>query len=112
MQISPSKFTGALVGIAIILMLGGGLYFLYGLFFLGPKPQESVSIDTLNVGILKSKMQKAGSALVGKNKVSLRKQDIVFAESALYKSFTDIPEGVPLSDSRGREDPFAPYVAP
>jgi hypothetical protein len=58
-------------------------------------------------------MQKAGAILVNKSdKIMLKEKDIIFTKGDLFKSFTEIPEGIPMSDSRGRADPFVPYVAP
>ena len=113
MQINLSKLMGIVTGIITILMIGGSGYFLFSVFFDGPQEETSPTLATLNVSIFGPKIQKAAAALVDpQRKISLKKKDIAFTESALYQSFTDLPEEVPLSDSRGRPDPFVPYVAP
>lgn len=113
MQINPSKFMAGITVLLCIAMVGYSFYFLFGLFFLGPKVEDAPTLATVNIAVLGPKVQKAAQAITGSaTRVALKKKDIAFIESALYKSFTDIPDGVPLSDSRGRPDPFVPYVAP
>jgi hypothetical protein len=113
MQISLSKFLGvmtAILGVGMFLWFG---YFCYSLFFTGPTVAEVPTLASIDVAILGPKMQKAATVLVNKNdKILLKKSDILFTESDLFKSFTEVPESVPMSDSRGRADPFVPYVAP
>lgn len=113
MQISLSKFLGVVTGVVALLMLGWYLYFVYDLFFTGEKVEDSPTVQSINIGILGPKTQKAAAVLVNaSDKIALKKKDIGFIESTLFKSFTDMPDTVPLSDSRGRPDPFIPYVAP
>lgn len=112
MQISLSKFLGVLMGIVGVLLFLGFGYFCYLLFFDGPVPSPTPSLQSINVGILGPKMQKAAKVLVNaSDKIALSKNDISFTESALFKSFKEIPDNVPMSDSRGRADPFVPYYA-
>jgi hypothetical protein len=67
----------------------------------------------MNISIFGPKIQQSAQILTGSSqKVSFKKKDLAFSETQLYKNFTDLPEVVPLSDSRGRADPFVPYVAP
>lgn len=113
MQISLSKFLGIMVGVLALLMLGWYLYFAYDLFFNGEKVEDVPGLQSINIGAFGPKAQKAAAPLVNAaDKIALKKKDIGFIDSDLFKSFTDIPESVPLSDSRGRPDPFFPYAAP
>lgn len=113
MQISLSKFLGVVTGVVALGILGWYLYFSYNLFFAGEKVEDIPTIQSINVGILGPKAQKAAAALVNASeKIALKRKDIGYIDGTLYKSFTDIPDTVPLSDSRGRPDPFIPYVAP
>ena len=113
MDINISKLEGIVTGVIITLLFGGFFYLAYVVFFTGPQAESSATITTINPSIFGPKIQKAASVVVdASSKISLKKNDIAFTESALYKSFTDIPEIVPPSDSRGRPDPFVPYAAP
>ena len=113
MQINPSKFTGMLVGLLSLGLLAGSLYFMYTVMFSGPSSNPVAPLTATDIGALGPKAQKAGNILVDpKQKISVSKKDLSFTESDLFKSFTEPPEVVPMSDSRGRPDPFAPYVAP
>lgn len=113
MEINPSKFAAALSGIASLALIGGMGYFLYAVFFDGAKPQDVISVQTINVSVFGPRIQAAAIVLTGTSqKLSFKKSDLSFTETPLYKNFTDLPEVVPLSDSRGRPDPFVPYVAP
>lgn len=113
MQISLSKLNAVVTGIIIIGLIGYTGYFLFGIFVRGPKPNPTPVISEASVGVYGSKMQKAASALVNPaQKVNLSKKDLSFTEKDLFNSFTELPIKVPLTDSRGREDPFVPYVAP
>lgn len=113
MQISLSKFLGVVTGILGIGMFLWFGYFCFNLFLNGPKTNTSVNLESINVSIFGTKIQKAASVLVNaSDKILLKKKDISFTEGDLFKSFTEIPEGVPMTDSRGRADPFVPYVAP
>lgn len=113
MQISLSKFLGVITGVIGVGMFLWFGYFCYTLFFTGETPEQVPTLQNINVTILGPKMQKAAATLVNAtDKITLKKKDVVFTESELFKSFTEIPEGVPMSDSRGRADPFVPYVAP
>jgi hypothetical protein len=113
MQISLSKFLGVVIGILGVGMFLFFGYFCYILFFTGETISEVPTLETVNITVLGPKMQKAGAILVNKSdKIMLKEKDIIFTKGDLFKSFTEIPEGIPMSDSRGRADPFVPYVAP
>jgi|JI10StandDraft_1071094.scaffolds.fasta_scaffold1058604_2 hypothetical protein len=113
MQISPSKLAGFLTLIASISLVGAFGYFSYKSVFDGASAEVGTSIETVKGGAFGPKMQKAVKALSGgSGKISLKKKDLAFIEKDLFNSFTDIPDSVPLSDSRGRPNPFVPYVAP
>ena len=113
MQISLSKFLGVITGILGVGMFLWFGYFSYNLFFNGPKTSNSATVDSINVSIFGSKIQKAEAVLVNaSDKILLSKKDISFTEGDLFKSFTEIPDGVSMTDSRGRADPFVPYIAP
>lgn len=114
MQVNISKLVGGVSGVVGIILVGISLYFMYSIFFGDNEPLPAPTLSTLDVSIFGAKVKLAASALTGASqKISLdKKKDLIFIESKLYKSFTDMPEDVPLSDSRGRPDPFIPYVAP
>lgn len=113
MQISLSKFVGALSAIAALALISGFVYFSYLVIFVGTSSEVATSIASVNSGSFGPKIQKAIAALSGgSSKISLKKKDLAFTETPLFKSFRDPPEDVPLSDSRGRPNPFVPYVAP
>ena len=71
-------------------------------------------LTVASVGVFGPKLQKAASSIVEPSaKVELNKdKNLQFLDSALYNSFTIRPDAIPLSKSRGRADPFVPYVAP
>ena len=111
MQINLSKFIGGLTGLVSLALVAGFGYLTFTLFFGGDT--GVATLESTNVSILGPKSQKAAAALLNAtSKISLKKKDLAFTEGALFKSFTDVPDDVPLSDSRGRPDPFVPYVAP
>lgn len=113
MQIDISKFMGIVTGIVAVLLIAVFGYFSYSLFFIGGSPSDTVSVSSINISLLGPKMQKSASALVNAtDKISLKKSDLGFTESDLFKSFTEIQDGIPLSESRGRPNPFVPYAAP
>lgn len=113
MQINLSKFIAGVTGVVILGLISFSCYLAYQLFFVGNDVEAVPTIDTLNVGAFGPKMQSTATALTNKTeKISFTKNDIAFTESALFKSFTELPQSVPLSEKRGREDPFIPYVAP
>ena len=113
MQINLSKFMAGITGIVVLGLISFSCYLAYQLFFVGNDVETIPTIETLNVGIFKPKMQSAAAALTNKTeKISFTKNDIAFTESPLFKSFTERPGSIPLSEKRGRPDPFIPYVAP
>ena len=113
MQISLPKFVGFMIGVITVGLTAFFGYLMYTLFFTGESVIANPPITTINMTILGPKAQKAAAVLVNAtDRIALKKKDIAFTESALFKSFTDIPDSVSLSESRGRPDPFVPYVAP
>ncbi len=113
MQISLSKLAGVVTGAVVIGITGYALYFLFTVFFKGPQVNASSVITEESLAVFGPKLQKAAGAIVDPSqKISLSKKDLQFLEKNLYKSFTELPSTVPLSESRGRPDPFVPYVAP
>ncbi len=114
MQIQLSKFVAFLTGVASIVFLGAFGYFLYLVLFSGPSVESSPTIASINPANFGPKVQKAATLVkdVNDKKIRLSKNDITFTDSLLFKSFTDIPDAIPLSETRGRDDPFVPYVAP
>lgn len=111
MNISLSKVKDAGVGLAVVAIICYALYLGYGVFF--PEEQVSTDVAAVNAGLLGPKLQRAALILNSpKDKLSFKQKDIAFTESVLYKSFVNFPESVPLSDKRGREDPFVPYATP
>jgi hypothetical protein len=114
MEVNFSKLVGGISGIVGILLIGGSMYFMYTIFSEGGNTAPEPTLANLNVSIFNQKIQLVAASITGSGqKISLdKKKDLIFTESKLYKSFTDMPEDVPLSDSRGRPDPFIPYVAP
>ena len=113
MQINLSKFIGGMVGVISLVMVIGFGYLAFDLFF-GGNDVNVPTLENVNTSILGPKMQKAAAALINAtDKISLKEDKALsFTKSELYKRFVDMPEDVPLSDSRGRPDPFVPYVAP
>ena len=114
MEVNFSKLAGGVSGIVALGLIGFTAYFTFTLFFDGVEDAPAPTLATVNAGLFGSKVQEVASALTDqKRKIALdKKKDLQFIDSALYKSFVDLPEDVPLSDSRGRPDPFIPYVAP
>lgn len=111
MNISLSKLKDFSVGLLVLAIIFYTLFSGYKIFF----PEESVSTDVtaVNAGLLGPKLQKAALILNDpKEKLSFKQKDIFFTDGVLYKSFVNFPESVPLSDKRGREDPFVPYATP
>ena len=103
---------GVAIAVCALIVAATG-YLLFVVFFTGPTPESSASLAGVSVSVFNEKVQKAIVALNDPaQKINLKKNDLLFTESALYKSFTDLPVEVPLSDSRGRPDPFVPYAAP
>lgn len=114
MQISISKLYIILTGLVVAGMIGYNGYFFYIVFLQGPNPDPSPVISMDNISGLSQKLQKAAASIVDPaQKISLNmKKDLQFLDTPLYQSFKDLPEVVPLTNSRGRADPFTPYVAP
>ncbi len=113
MEINLAKFEKGVIGIVAVLFALLMLYLTYTLFFVGPAIDSNPSLATITPANFGPKVQKAAATLTDKTqKVMLGRNDLMFTETALYKSFTDLPLDVPLSDKRGRPDPFVPYVAP
>lgn len=113
MQISPVKFTGFVAALVSVILLCAFFYFTFTLFFKGPQVNQFATVESLDPGAFGPKYAKALSMLNDKSKkIQLSKGDLQFTEGELYKSFTDEPTTVPMTDSRGRDDPFVPYVAP
>jgi hypothetical protein len=102
MNISLSALKNIGVGIVI---LGGFLYTLY----LGYDMLVlQVPAGSVNASLLGPRLQKAATVIQSAEKISFKKSVLQFTETPLYASFVDVPEAVPLSDKRGREDPFVP----
>jgi hypothetical protein len=109
MNISLSKVKDIGVGLVVVGLVCYTLYLGYKMFF--PPEQASVDVAAVNTGLLGPKLQQA--ALILNNpaqKISFKQKDLLFTESVLYKSFVNFPENIPLSEKRGREDPFVPYA--
>lgn len=113
MQISLSKFLQFVTwGVGFAMLVGYG-YFCYILFFTGETVDSVPDIRKVSTGALGPRGQKAASALLdSSDKINLKTKDLIFTQTDLFKSFDGVPGDVPLSDSRGRPDPFNPYVAP
>ena len=111
MQINLSKFVGFLTGVAAVGLLGFFGYFMYLVFFIGQTPDPEPLAANINPSLFGAKTQKA-AAFAKDKKIFLAKTNLSFTESALFKSFTEVPEPVLPTDIRGRDDPFVPYVAP
>jgi hypothetical protein len=108
MQVNNSVLKMIVTGILALGIIAAPIYFAYDMFFgkdvttLGPNP-----------ALYGPKVQKASSILSGEasSKMSFKQADVSFLDTPLYKSFVDPPIDVPLSESRGRPDPFVPYYA-
>lgn len=115
MQINIQKLEAAVTGILALAILGFSLYLCYVVFFTGPVPETSPSLATINVGAFGGfpKIQKVAEAVSGSaDKFALKKKNYIFVDGVIYKSFVNDPIDVPLSEKRGRPDPFVPYAAP
>ncbi len=114
MQISLTKFSLILSGVISLGLVAGTGYLLFNFFFMGPEPDAAPVLTSASASILGPKAQKAANALIDPQyKIELNKQkNLQFLESNLFNTFTVTPDDVLLSKSRGREDPFVPYVAP
>ncbi len=111
MDISLAKVKDIGVGIVCLGLLGYVLYLGYGIFF--GSAGVSGGVASVNAGLLGPKLQKGAATLNDPNKkISFKQKDLSFTEGLLYKSFITTPELVPLSDKRGRPDPFVPYATP
>ncbi len=113
MQISLSKLSGVVTGVVIIGMVGYMGYFLFVIFFKGPQVDFSPRVSVESVSIFSGELKKAAAVIVSSDaKIALTKKDLQFTEKDLYKSFIEQPATISLTESRGRADPFVPYVAP
>ena len=113
MQINLSKLYGAVTILVALGLTGVTGYFFYLIFFNGPVPEAVPTNKTLNVSTFGPKIQKAAAILSNSSqKIGLKKADYIFTDSDLFKSFQVVPDEIPLTDSRGRANPFVPYVAP
>ncbi len=113
MQINVQKLEGIVAGVLALGIVGFSGYLCYQLFFTGPTEEVSPSLSTVNVGTFSAFPQilKTASAVSGSGqKIAIGKKSAMFAEKPLFKSFTDDPVDVPLSEKRGRADPFVPYA--
>ncbi len=113
MQVNIQKLQGIVTGVLAIGIVGFSIYFLYTVFMTGPVPELSPSLSTVNSGAFAGvpKVQKVAEAVKGTGeKFALKKKNYQFIEKPVYKSFTNDPVDVPLSEKRGRADPFAPYA--
>ncbi|MEN9552198.1 MAG: hypothetical protein RI935_575 [Candidatus Parcubacteria bacterium] len=102
MNISISLIKDSAVGLIVIGIIGYSLFLGYGVFFREPAVSSSVSASLLG-----PRLQAA--ALIVQEKVSFSPNNLTFTKTPLYTSFIDPPEIVPLSDKRGRDDPFVPF---
>ena len=116
MEINISKFLGFLTGLLVVASVIGTGYILYTVFFTGAEVATSPSLDQVSPSLFGPKTSKAAATLVDKTQqIALSDKDILFTKGSIYLSFTETPESIPLSDSRGRPDPFLPldtYAAP
>lgn len=114
MQISLSKFSMFLAGLVSLGCIMGVGYLLFTIFFTGPVADQAPVLTLANVRDFGPKLQKASAILVDPtSKIALNKnKDLQFLISPLFLSFTENPVQIELSKSRGRPDPFVPYVAP
>jgi hypothetical protein len=113
MQINIQKLYGIVAGVIATGIVGFASYLGYVVFFTGPVAETSPSLATVNVSSFSAfpKIAKtAGAVSGGGQKILIGKKDYLFTEKPLFKSFVDEPVDVPLSDKRGRPDPFVPYV--
>lgn len=109
MEISPSKFAAFLSGIISLVLVGGMFYFCYILFFSNSSYVSGGPVTTSDILVFGPKMRAAVVVADPQQKLSFSSP---YIDTLLFKSFSDKPEVVPLTDSRGRPDPFVPYVAP
>ena len=113
MDINVAKLEKWVAVTVCVGIVGFGFYLAYAVFFTGPKVESSPTLAGVNASLFGPKIQKAAASLTESNKkILLKKKNLEFTETTLYKSFQDLPIDVPLSDSRGRPDPFVPYASP
>lgn len=115
MNINIQKLQEIVTGIIAVGVCCVFGYFTYVVFFTGPVEEAGPSLATVNVSAFSSspKILKIASAVSGSApKIAIKKKDYLFIETSLYKSFIDDPVDVPLSEKRGRPDPFVPYATP
>jgi len=114
MNISIQQLEKFVTGVLAIALVGFSLYLAYIVFFTGPKPTEGLEVSSVNKSIFSgNKKLESAAAYVNDPAFKEISKSFRFTETALYKSFTDIPEDIPMSDKRGRANPFVPsYVTP
>lgn len=117
MTINVHKLEGVVTGAIAVGMVSFFAYFIYLVFFTGPVPETSPSLSSVNPGVFSSfpKMNKAAEVVTGaEDKFVFRKKgQPPLVQKKIYQSFTDDPVDVPLSEKRGRADPFVlPYATP
>lgn len=116
MEINIAKLSQVVTGIVVVAAISGTVYFLYTVFFGGPRPAAIPAIEQVSPGLFGPKGQKSAAALADPTqKILVGQKDLAFTQTPLFKSFIDLPDVVPLTGSRGRPDPFVPldtYAAP
>lgn len=101
--------TNIIIALIVVAILGGGGYYGYTAFVLDDTAiTTSGEIDT-------SFLDPNLVAFINvKSKINLKPKDISFLNpgpaAEIYKLLTDHTETISPTDSRGRPDPFIPYV--
>ena len=114
MQISISKLFLFISGLFAVALVAASGYIIYLIFFTGIEKNLNPTVSTINIAVYGTKIGATAAALADPSKkISLNlDKDLAFIKSDLYKSFSTPLTEIPLSDSRGRANPFVPYVAP
>ncbi|MEN9881086.1 MAG: hypothetical protein RLZZ308_269 [Candidatus Parcubacteria bacterium] len=116
MDINIQKLEGIVAGVIIAGIIGFTAYLGYVVFFTGEQVNTDPGLSSVNIGIFSGnpKIQRSAQAVADPNqKIQLdSNKSLNFINGVLYKSFSDIPLEVPMSDTRGRPNPFVPYVTP
>ncbi len=91
------------VGAFLVIVLGGGYFFFSSFITTG----DGSSNKEINKGLLSKNVL---SFINSKGTIDLK--DSAFVKSVLYSELQDYSENITMSSTRGRDNPFIPYVAP
>lgn len=97
----------AIIALVVVCILVGGGYYGYTFFTEDPLASSS-ELDTSSLD------PNLVAFINAKNKINLKRKDITFLNPGfaadIYSTLIDHTETIPMTDSRGRPDPFIPYA--